>query len=155
MVRRTASFRFACPRITFPQVGEQASSKSAMNACTGAFSALMIILRSTGPVISSRRSSRSFGTGEMRQLPARTASVARRKSGNAPSSNSAWSSSPRVEAAVQAREQLQRERRQHFLRALELRSQDLELRSARLARVEARLALGVHTPEAYAVWPRI
>jgi hypothetical protein len=37
------------------------SSKSAMNTLAPEFSALMIILRSTGPVISTRRSCRSAG----------------------------------------------------------------------------------------------
>ena len=45
------------------QVGEFESSKSAMKTLAPEFSALMIILRSTGPVISTRRSSRSFGMG--------------------------------------------------------------------------------------------
>ncbi len=47
-----------------PHVGEVASSKSAMNTCAPELSALMIILRSTGPVISTRRSCRSAGGGE-------------------------------------------------------------------------------------------
>src|SRR5438046_1656428 len=115
-----------------------------MNACTGAFSALMIILRSTGPVISTRRSSRSFGTGETRQLPARTASVARRKSGSAPSSN----------AESQAR-LYSREPSGPKLEVLGPKLERSEEVLTPLARVEARLALGVHTPEAYAVSPRI
>ena len=40
----------------FAQVGEFASSKSAMKTFAPELSALMIILRSTGPVISTRRS---------------------------------------------------------------------------------------------------
>ena len=47
----------------FVQVGEFASSKSAMNIRAPELSALMTILRSIGPVISTRRSSRSAGTG--------------------------------------------------------------------------------------------
>ena len=43
--------------------GEEASSKSAMNTLAPEFSALTIILRSTGPVISTRRSRRSAGIG--------------------------------------------------------------------------------------------
>jgi len=39
------------------------SSKSAIYTLAPEFKALMIILRSTGPVISTRRSSRSFGIG--------------------------------------------------------------------------------------------
>jgi len=87
IVRRMASLRFSCPRMMFSQVGEQESSKSAMKQRTGAFSALMTILRSTGPVISTRRSVRSSGTGEMRHSAPRTWAVAARNSGSAPSSS--------------------------------------------------------------------
>ena len=45
------------------QVGVLASSKSAMKTLAPEFSALMIILRSTGPVISTRRSRMSCGSG--------------------------------------------------------------------------------------------
>ena len=62
------SFRLAWPSIMFAQVGEEASSKSAMNTFAPEFSALMIILRSTGPVISTRRSSRSAGIGATRPV---------------------------------------------------------------------------------------
>ena len=48
-------------------MGELASSKSAMNTLAPELSALMTILRSTGPVISTRRSCRSAGNG--RDLP--------------------------------------------------------------------------------------
>ena len=51
----------------FAQVGELASSKSAMKTLAPELSALTIILRSTGPVISTRRSSRSAGIGATRQ----------------------------------------------------------------------------------------
>ena len=51
----------AWPSTRFAQVGDVASSKSAMNTFAPEFSALMIILRSTGPVISTRRSCRSAG----------------------------------------------------------------------------------------------
>ena len=63
IVRRTASRRLSWPSMLFAQVGEFASSKSAMKTFAPEFSALMIILRSTGPVISTRRSSRSSGIG--------------------------------------------------------------------------------------------
>ena len=43
------------------QVGEVASSKSAMNTLAPELRALIIILRSTGPVISTRRSVSGFG----------------------------------------------------------------------------------------------
>src|ERR671938_544874 len=61
MVRRTASHRFTCPCATFSQVGEEESSKSAMNVDAPELSALMIIFRSVGPVISTRRSRGSGG----------------------------------------------------------------------------------------------
>lgn len=54
-----------CP-IVMPeahQVGAFESSKSAMKTDAPEFKALMTILRSTGPVISTRRSRRSFGKG--------------------------------------------------------------------------------------------
>ena len=47
----------------FSQVGEFASSKSAMKTFAPELSALITILRSTGPVISTRRSAISSGTG--------------------------------------------------------------------------------------------
>ena len=50
-----------------------ASSKSAMKTLAPELSALMIIFRSTGPVISTRRSRRSAGIGGPFQSPARTA----------------------------------------------------------------------------------
>ena len=53
------------------QVGAVASSKSAMNACAPELSALITILRSVGPVISTRRSIRSAGIGATVQSPAR------------------------------------------------------------------------------------
>src|SRR5438270_6892764 len=56
IVPLTASRRFSCPSSMFCQVGELESSKSAMNTLAPEFKALMIILRSTGPVISTRRS---------------------------------------------------------------------------------------------------
>ena len=63
MVRRTASRRLSWPSSRFSQVGVVESSKSAMKTFAPELSALMIILRSTGPVISTRRSSRSAGSG--------------------------------------------------------------------------------------------
>ena len=50
------SFRLIWPSTMLAQVSEEASSKSAMNTFAPGFRALMIILRSTGPVISTRRS---------------------------------------------------------------------------------------------------
>ena len=43
------------PATTFVQVGDSESSKSAMKTFAPELSALIIILRSTGPVISTRR----------------------------------------------------------------------------------------------------
>src|SRR5665213_1429466 len=48
--------------------------------------ALMTILRSVGPVISTRRSRRSAGIGATFQLPLRTSAVSARKSGSVPAS---------------------------------------------------------------------
>ena len=49
------------------QVGQLASSKSAMKVEAPQLSALITILRSVGPVISTRRSSMSFGCGAICQ----------------------------------------------------------------------------------------
>ena len=77
-----------CPPTQFSQVGEFASSKSAIQHCAPELSALIAIFRSTGPVISVRRSIRSGGVGATRQSPSRTARVSGRKSGSRPASNS-------------------------------------------------------------------
>ena len=90
MVRRAASRRLTWPAIIASQVGAAASSKSAMKQDAPQFSALMIILRSTGPVISTRRSARSAGVPAMVQSPSRTASVSGRKAGFSPASMRAW-----------------------------------------------------------------
>ena len=82
----------------------------------------MIILRSTGPVISTRRSSRSFGIGATVQLPCRTPAVSGKKSGSLPASSSAClatrrSSSPSrrgLEPLRELREKLERFRSQNF-----------------------------------------
>ena len=55
-------------------------------------SALMIILRSTGPVISTRRSCRSAGVGAIVQSLWRMLAVSGKKSGRSPASNLAWRS---------------------------------------------------------------
>ena len=98
--RRTASRTLRCPSTTFVHVGEDASSKSAMKTRAPELSALIIILRSTGPVISTRRSSRPGGAGGTRQSPSRTARVSSRKSGFAPASSSAWRSRRRAGAPL-------------------------------------------------------
>jgi len=90
IVRRTASRRLICPSIIISQRGQLASSKSAMKVDAPQLSALITILRSVGPVISTRRSRRSFGCGAMLQLPSRMAFVSGRKSGSTPASKSFW-----------------------------------------------------------------
>src|SRR5262249_10150637 len=84
------SRRLACPSMLFCQVGEFESSKSAMKTFAPEFNALMIILRSTGPVISTRRSSRSAGIGAPVPSPSRPLAVSWRKSGSWPESISCW-----------------------------------------------------------------
>ena len=58
---RCASIMFCWPSTRFDQVGEFASSKSAMKTLAPELSALITIFRSVGPVISTRRSWRSGG----------------------------------------------------------------------------------------------
>ena len=70
-VPRTASISAACPPTTFAQVGDSASSRSAMNTRAPELSALIIIFGSAGPVISTRRSSRSAGAGATVQSASR------------------------------------------------------------------------------------
>jgi hypothetical protein len=83
--RTTASVRLTCPPTMFSQVGALASSKSAMNTLAPELSALMIIFRSVGPVISTRRSARSGGGGATFQLSSsRMLRVCSRKSGISP-----------------------------------------------------------------------
>ena len=57
IVPSIASIRFTWPSTWLRQVGEFASSKSAMKPFAPLLSALMTSLRSVGPVISARRSS--------------------------------------------------------------------------------------------------
>jgi hypothetical protein len=68
----------------FDQVGDVASSKSAMNTDAPEFSALMIILRSHGPVISTRLSWRSAGIEPTFQSAPRTLAVSSIKLGRSP-----------------------------------------------------------------------
>ena len=72
------------------QVGVEASSKSAMKTLAPQFSALMIILRSTGPVSSTRRSRMSLGSGATTQSLSRIFLVSGRKSGFSPASSFFW-----------------------------------------------------------------
>ena len=69
--RRTARIRLACPSTRLAQVGHNESSKSAMKTLAPEFSALMTILRSGGPVISTRRSRGPAGSRATRHSAAR------------------------------------------------------------------------------------
>ena len=106
IVPRTASARFSWPSTTLSQVGESASSKSAMKTRAPELSALIIILRSTGPVISTRRSSRSAGGGATCQSPSRTPRVSGRKSGSAPRVELGLALAPALEQLERGRVQL-------------------------------------------------
>ena len=86
IVRLTASKRFFCPLATFSHVGLSESSKSAINTFTSEFKALIIIFRSTGPVISTLLSRRSFGIGLTCHSDSLISLVSSRKSGRLPSS---------------------------------------------------------------------
>ena len=66
--------------MTFSQVGAEASSKSASQIRAPELRALIVILRSVGPVISTRRSSSAAGAGATRQSPSRMCAVSGRKS---------------------------------------------------------------------------
>ena len=80
MVPSIASVRLTWPSTTLAHVGDSESSKSAMNPRAPEFSALMTILRSTGPVISTRRSCRGAGAAATCQSPSRMSRVSARKS---------------------------------------------------------------------------
>ena len=84
MVRRMASRRLICPCTMLSHNGALASSKSAINTCAPELSALMTILRSTGPVISVRRLRKSAGIGATFQSLLRICAVSGLKSGNTP-----------------------------------------------------------------------
>ena len=88
IVRRTASRMLICPSIMLCQVGQLASSKSAMKVAAPQLSALITILRSVGPVISTRRSSMSFGCARHHPVAVANRLVCGRKSGSLPWSNS-------------------------------------------------------------------
>ena len=101
--RRTASDTAHCPVTTFCQVGERASSKSAMKTLAPEFRALIIIFGSTGPVISTRRSSRSAGAGATRQSgSARTCVGVRQEVGQLAGVEPSLAVSPLAEQALPA-----------------------------------------------------
>ena len=109
----------------FAQVGEVASSKSAMNTFAPELSALMIILRSAGPVISTRRSSRSAGIGATVQSPSRMSrrlgqevgQLARIEALLPLAAQRQQAPARAVEAAVQLGEEVQRGRAQDLVDA--------------------------------------
>ncbi len=78
--RRTAPCSVTCPPTTLRQCGVLASSRSASQTRAPELRALIAILGSVGPVISTRRSRRSPGSGATVQSPARTSAVSGRKS---------------------------------------------------------------------------
>ena len=86
IVRRIASRRLIWPSTMLSQVGEFASSKSAMKIFAPELSALITILRSVGPVISTRRSRKSAGIGAHVQSPSRMCFVSGKKSSASPPS---------------------------------------------------------------------
>ena len=102
------------------QVGQLASSKSAMKVEAPELSALITILRSVGPVISTRRSSRSFGCGAIFQSASRIVFRLRQEIGRLPASNSFCRAArareqllaARLELAVQLGDELERFRAQ-------------------------------------------
>src|SRR4051794_14180397 len=73
----------------FDQVGELASSKSAMKPRAPELSALITILRSVGPVISTRRFCSFGGAGATCQSPSRISFVSGRKSSISPAARRA------------------------------------------------------------------
>ena len=97
--RRTASRALICPLTTLSQVGDSESSKSAIKASAPELSAPIIILRSTGPVISTQRCCRSSGVGATFHEPKRISSVSERKSGSTPASNSVCRTSRRASSS--------------------------------------------------------
>ncbi|KAI9236679.1 MAG: hypothetical protein BYD32DRAFT_418229 [Podila humilis] len=86
-----ASLRLVWPLMLFSQVGAFESSKSAMKVAAPEFKALMTILRSTGPVISTRRSWRpGAGLAALQVASSRMLRVSGKKSGKRPLSSSIW-----------------------------------------------------------------
>ena len=80
IVRRTASYRLTCPSTTFVQCGVLASSRSASQTLAPELSALIAILRSVGPVISTRRSTSPGAGGGTCHDDSRISRVSGRKS---------------------------------------------------------------------------
>src|SRR5919107_591561 len=80
MVPSLASFRLSWLSSMLCQAGQLASSKSAIQQLAPELSAFMVILRSGGPVSSTRLSCRSSGIGAIFQSPSLTSLVSGRKS---------------------------------------------------------------------------
>ena len=102
-VRRIAWPMLIWPWIWLVQSGEFESSKSVMYESAPELKALMTILASTGPVISTRRHCSAAGTGAIRQSPSRIAFVSARKSGRSPASSRLAQLGPRREQLLAAR----------------------------------------------------
>src|SRR5436309_2627825 len=100
MRRRIASTRLTWPPTMFSHDGVFASSKSAMKTSAPELSALMTILRSVGPVISTRRRSRSFGSGPILQSPSRIFFVSAGNAGSSPASRRSCTSTRRCKSAL-------------------------------------------------------
>ena len=113
IVRRTASRRLTCPSMQFAQVGEFASSKSAMKTLAPELSALINIFRSTGPVISTRRSRRSAGASGTRQSDVADSTRLLEEAGQLAGAEARGAlvargeqlAAPRVERALEARDE--------------------------------------------------
>src|ERR1700716_2913657 len=88
IVRSIASMRLRCPSMRLRQVGVFASSKSAMYTEAPELSALITILRSVGPVISTFRVRRSAGTRATVHSDSRRGRESGRKSSVPPSRSS-------------------------------------------------------------------
>jgi hypothetical protein len=86
---RDALRTLSCPVTRLPDVGVLLSSKSAMKIFAPQVSALLTSLRSAGPVISTRRSTRPGASGATRQSPCRTSLVPAGNSGSVPPARSA------------------------------------------------------------------
>ena len=83
--------RIPCGRVGVLEIGHEHLAPE--------LSALMTILRSTGPVISTRRSSRSGGIGATFQSASRMPRVSSRKSGSQPSSSLVCTSARRASSS--------------------------------------------------------
>ena len=88
------------PSTMLRHVGAFASSKSAMKPSAPELSALIVILRSVGPVISTQRCCMSAGTGATVQSPSLISRVSGRKSSISPAASRARRSRARLSSSV-------------------------------------------------------